>query len=97
VGNESNFTKNYKKLQKMSELRYLSLKNCACCSVRLDRTVKRNIKRVNESNLHLMNTVKPIILNNKRKTTDDVQINVGDLICGACRVYAKKFKTNNSS
>ena len=74
----------------------LKLKSCACCGERLDTVPKRDVRRVNESDLlNNINTVKPIILTNKRKVIDQVQAKIGDLICGGCRSYAKKFKNNN--
>ena len=59
----------------------LKLKNCACCGKRLDTVPKRDVRRVNESDLlNNINTVKPIILTNKRKVIDQVQVKIGDLI-----------------
>ena len=42
----------------MSEFKYLSKKNCACCNIRIDTTLKRNIIRVKSENINI------IMLNN---------------------------------
>src|SRR5882724_6505421 len=84
--------------KQMSQLPILRYKYCACCSVRLDKVIKRDVRRVNENDLVTkLNTVKPIILTNKRKLMDSTLINKGDLICGVCRNFAKRFKCDNTS
>jgi hypothetical protein len=80
----------------MSELNYIKLKNCSCCSARFDRCPRRDIRRVSENDVVTFNTVKLIILTNKRKLLDTNIINVGDYVCGSCRSYAKKYKTDNA-
>jgi hypothetical protein len=50
----------------MESKTYLSAKNCACCTIRLDKLPKRDVRRVSESDLNTLNTVKPIILTNKK-------------------------------
>ena len=46
----------------MSEFKYLSKKNCACCNIRIDTTLKRNIIRVKSENIiQSLNNVKDII------------------------------------
>ena len=55
----------------MSELGNLRLKNCACCSIRLDKSKRSHVRRINDNDLlNKLNTVKPIILSNKRKVSD---------------------------
>ena len=81
----------------MSELNYIRTKNCTCCSVRLDRTTRRDIRRVNQNNVELFNTVKPIILSNKRKTIDNNVVNVGDYVCGGCINFSKRFKPDQAN
>jgi len=61
--------------------------------MRLDNTKRSDVRRVNDVDfLNTLNIVKPIILTNKRKEPDPNKINIGDLVCGCCRGYAKKFK-----
>jgi hypothetical protein len=77
----------------MAEFSYLSLKKCACCSLRMDKLPRRDVRRVKENDLvDLLNTVKPIVLTNKRKAMDSTQINIGDFVCNNCRNFAKRFK-----
>lgn len=76
----------------MDSFRYLKLKNCACFAKRLDQVPKRGIRRVNiNDSLDILNTVKPIILTNKKKVYDQVQIKIRDLLCGTCRSYANNY------
>ena len=77
----------------MASFGNLKLKNCACCSKRLGNVPKRGIRRVNiNDSLDILNTVKPIVLTKKKKVYDQVQIKIGDLLCGTCRSYAKNYK-----
>jgi hypothetical protein len=82
----------------MSEFQYLSTKSCACCSVRLDtvmkRDVKRDVKRIYQDDLiQSLNSAKNKILTMKNRPINDTIINQGDLICGSCRSYANKYKS----
>jgi len=82
----------------MEELTYLRTKKCACCYERLDKMPKRNIVRVKDNDadfLTKLNTVKPNVLLKKRKLYDDVQIQINDLICGSCRLTAKRVKSDH--
>jgi hypothetical protein len=77
----------------MSEFGNLRSKKFARCSMRLDNTKRSDVRCVNDVDfLNTLNVVKPIILTNKRKEPDPNKINIGDLVCGRCRGYAKKFK-----
>ena len=80
----------------MESKSYLRAKNCSCCLIRLDIIPKRDVRRISDNNLlNTLNTVKPIILTNKRKEIDQTRINIDDFICGNCIHYAKKFKKDN--
>jgi hypothetical protein len=41
--------------------------------------------------LQQLNNVKNTILINKKKQANDIILNIGDLICDTCRVYARKY------
>ena len=80
----------------MSEFSVFRTTNCTCCLKRLDKTKQANVRRVNDNNfLNKLNTVKPIILTNKRKQNDITLINIGDIVCGLCRSYANNYKLDN--
>ncbi len=76
----------------MSQLSYIRYKYCACCSVRLDKTKKVNLRRATEYDVATLNTAKTITPTNKRKVIDNISINVGDYLCGYCKNYAQKLK-----
>jgi hypothetical protein len=77
----------------MSQLTFLRYKTCACCSIRLDSTLKRNITRVYSENvIQSLNSVKNKILTNKNRPINDTIIKRGDTICGACRTAANNYK-----
>src|SRR5689334_6340757 len=82
----------------MESLKYLRTRNCACCLKRLDQVPKRDVRRVKECDLvNNLNTVKPIILTNKRKEFDQVEVKLGDLVCGGCMAHAKRLKNNTNT
>ena len=63
-------------------------KYCACCSKRLDKIPRRDVRRISDSSLlNNLNTVTPIILTNKQKIIDQTIINIGDLICGSINFH----------
>ena len=66
----------------MEVLEHLSIKYCCCCGKRLDKTPRAGVSRVQSVNLSKVNTCKPIILSNKRKEFDGVEVKTGDLIVG---------------
>jgi hypothetical protein len=79
----------------MSEIAKLRLKRCVCCSIRLDTSKRRDVRRVNKSKLlNKLNTVKPIIQRKKGKEIDTNIISITDIVCGACRCFANKYKSN---
>jgi hypothetical protein len=72
-----------------SKLKYLSTKNCACCSVRLDRTYKRGLTTLRDDEIiNALNSVKNKILTEKKKTINNTLIKKGDIVCGSCRTAA---------
>ena len=83
--------------EKTDTLKYFRNKSCACCSIRFDKLPRRSVTRVQDDIdfINKLNTVKPIILSNKRKLNDFMEIKKNDLICASCRLYTKKFKSDN--
>ena len=48
-------------------------KYCACCSKRLDKIPRRDVRRISDSSLlNNLNTVRPIILTNKKKIIENI-------------------------
>jgi hypothetical protein len=82
----------------MSELQHLRTKICQCCGVRLDKTIKANIRHINDISLvEKLNSVKNTILINKKRQPNDTVIKISDVICGTCIGYAKKYGAIASS
>ena len=78
---------------KMSNFGNLKLKNCSVCRTRLDYVPKRGIRRISDIEMvNKLNTVKPIILTNKRKEVTNEQVSPGDLVCNGCRQFAMKYE-----
>ena len=77
----------------MSELTYLRNKYCACCTVRCDSRIKRNLRRVYDNDLITnLNNEKIKILTLNKKVLNNTIIKQGDFICGKCRSYVNYKK-----
>ena len=78
----------------MSNTSYLKLKYCSVCSKRLDRVGKSNIRRVTESNVEILNIVKPIILAKLKKEAINIEVQYDDFVCARCSSFARKYQNN---
>lgn len=77
----------------MSNKEYLSVKNCACCHIRLDKVKKSEIQAVgSEDLLDKLNAARCAILVKKNKPIDDNVVQRGDLTCKSCVTLANRFK-----